>query len=598
MNFMVFSRSLFVFLLVSFCVCSAYAFDYVQNDSSLFFKYLNLASDQEFDLDERHLFSEKALEIAKRSNNTDAIMEAISKLGYIQAQKGQYAKAYDIFQSLIAMSDSVGYHTKVDYRRKAYLSNVFGLLHKELGEYDKAISYYFNSLSICDSINWIEGKASALTNIGVLYNISGSNLQAIKTLKMAAEISIANKIRNVQFDVFINLLDIYSQMNEFDSATIYANKVLDISYSNNSLYDQAFINNAFGNLYLQQEKFDKAVESFKASIKLSQDNGFAETLFEGLLSLAKSYIQLGDLIKADSVISSISNISGFSQMPVSVSRTLAVKSQLESHYGNYHKAYDLFKRSVDIRDSVDNSWEKVKYSEISAVYDMNLQKQKNLVLEQDVALKQYKIDQQKFIVYFSVLIAFSLAIVLFLIIRKRRFEHKTNELLLSRNRKITEQEQEIRINNEQKLKLELDSKNRQLTTFSLQTLKQSQSFDQVNEKIIELLNRDTINPETRKNLEHIIQLLHPVNSQNEWEEFKTYFEEVHPSFYANLKKLTPELTLHEQKICAYLRLGMTTKEIALITYRQVRSVESTRFRIRKKIGLTADKNLFDVLERL
>ena len=163
---------------------------------------------------------------------------------------------------------------------------------------------------------------------------------------------------------------------------------------------------------------------------------------------------------------------------------------------------------------------------------------------------------------------------------------------------INQQEKIIRVKNEENFEQELNYKNRQLTSFSLSALKQSKSLEVVSQQINELLHQHNIKPTTRKKLEQVMQHLRPLSSSKEWDEFRSYFEAVHPSFYTSLKQVAPDLTLHEQKICAYLRLGMNTKEIASITFRQVRTVESTRFRIRKKVGLTATDNLFEFLEKL
>ncbi len=589
-----------VLVVLSTSVISQDSIDPVLNKQQrdLFMKYLSLSRDEQFQLDERKLFSQKAISIAEKLNNPEALMEALSSNGYITAQEGHYVKAFDIFNRIMEISDSVGYNTPIDWRRKAYLNNVLGLIYKELGEYDMALSLYYESLSICDSVNWSEGVSTVLINIGVLYELTGNTGQAIDILNESKAIADSLNLTPRLIDIYINLMDIYIKTKAYDSALISGSRALDIAISNNNPYDQAFVETGFGKLYSMQGNFADAVSSLTKGIEISEKNGFDEIHLESLIELAAVYRKMEITTAADSVLHSASEIDNRILIPRLHVKLLLERSLTSSARGDFRSAYKLHRRAVFLQDSISNSWENVKYSEIETLYHMKLQKQRNMVLEKNLSIKQMQVKQQKFFIFISVGFLLILTWLVILFYRKRRFEHKTNMLLRERNEKIKNQEQVIRIKNEEVLRQELDYKNRQLTSFSLSALKQSESLDIIFQQINDLLNRQNIKQETRSKLEQVIAHLRPLNSQKEWDEFRSYFEAVHPSFYSSLKDIAPELTLHEQKICAYLRLGMTTKEIATITFRQVRSVESTRFRIRKKLGLTATDNLFDFLESL
>lgn len=80
-----------------------------------------------------------------------------------------------------------------------------------------------------------------------------------------------------------------------------------------------------------------------------------------------------------------------------------------------------------------------------------------------------------------------------------------------------------------------------------------------------------------------------------WEEFRHSFEQVNSSFYQNLDARYPGLTPSDRRFAALLSLGLTTKEIALMTNRSVRGVETSKFRLKKKMGLDASENLIQVL---
>ncbi len=71
-----------------------------------------------------------------------------------------------------------------------------------------------------------------------------------------------------------------------------------------------------------------------------------------------------------------------------------------------------------------------------------------------------------------------------------------------------------------------------------------------------------------------------------WKEFEIRFTEVHKEFYAKLAKINPNLTLNEKRLCAFLLLNMTTKEITCITGQSIKAIEQARFRLRKQLGIT------------
>ncbi len=191
-----------------------------QKQHEAFKKYLNLSSDEQFQLSERKLFAQKALDIARHSRNHNFLMEAYSSRGYIDAQQGHYADAFNTFSMIEKMSDSVGYNKPSDWRRKAYLANVMGLLYKELGEYDKALEHYYQALTIADSVHWTEGSSVALNNISILYNIQGNTKQAISILKDSWKLVKDKNQSNVLFDISINLLDMYTPTGKFRFCTL------------------------------------------------------------------------------------------------------------------------------------------------------------------------------------------------------------------------------------------------------------------------------------------------------------------------------------------------------------------------------------------
>jgi len=99
----------------------------------------------------------------------------------------------------------------------------------------------------------------------------------------------------------------------------------------------------------------------------------------------------------------------------------------------------------------------------------------------------------------------------------------------------------------------------------------------------------------------IFELVGHTNTQlnkNAWENFEQQFSQVFPEFYTMLAKKFPNLTANERKLCSLLRMNLSSKEIANLTYLEPNSVDVARYRIRQKLGLEKDANLVSYLMNL
>ena len=98
--------------------------------------------------------------------------------------------------------------------------------------------------------------------------------------------------------------------------------------------------------------------------------------------------------------------------------------------------------------------------------------------------------------------------------------------------------------------------------------------------------------ETQKALQHIIKEIDTtLKVQEDWKQFEYHFDRVHGDFLTRLTSEFLDLTPGEQKLCAFLRLKMDTKEIANLMGVSLRGVEVARYRLRKKLELDSHQNL-------
>lgn len=94
-----------------------------------------------------------------------------------------------------------------------------------------------------------------------------------------------------------------------------------------------------------------------------------------------------------------------------------------------------------------------------------------------------------------------------------------------------------------------------------------------------------------KNLNSLINKYKFQSNHSNWEEFETLFTKVNTSFWEKLNELCPTLTPNERKICVFLKLNMSNKDIALITLQSEEALKKSRLRLRKKFDLDRSTNL-------
>lgn len=82
-----------------------------------------------------------------------------------------------------------------------------------------------------------------------------------------------------------------------------------------------------------------------------------------------------------------------------------------------------------------------------------------------------------------------------------------------------------------------------------------------------------------------------MNTEDDWKLFLIKFEEKHSGFFKKMKKLYPELTSSDLRLCACLKLNLETKEIASLMNLSVKAIENNRYRLRKKMNLQTTDNL-------
>ena len=129
-------------------------------------------------------------------------------------------------------------------------------------------------------------------------------------------------------------------------------------------------------------------------------------------------------------------------------------------------------------------------------------------------------------------------------------------------------------------------------------VKKNKILSEIADKLMDI-KKNAVKEETKSAIIKIARELHLNTDDEVWDEFEIRFKQVHGEFYEKLISQFPDLSPNEQKICAFLRLNMTTKEISDLTGQRIHTLEVERTRLRKKLGITNTKtNLVSFLSKI
>jgi DNA-binding CsgD family transcriptional regulator len=174
------------------------------------------------------------------------------------------------------------------------------------------------------------------------------------------------------------------------------------------------------------------------------------------------------------------------------------------------------------------------------------------------------------------------------------FKQQTEILRLEKDK----QEKELIELKNQQLLLEVEHQGKELASSTMHIVQKSEKLLSIKEKlkhISHITNDSKIKPEISELIKNIDK---DTLIDKDWEKFELYFNNIHTSFTQSLKEKFPNLSANDIKMCAYLRMNLSTKEIASILNISARGVEISRYRLRKKMDLENATNLTDFLLRL
>lgn len=437
------------------------------------------------------------------------------------------------------------------------------------GDYDKAMSIYTNALDIAEKNKFNNLIGYIYDYIGDLYREKFMRTEAIKRYEAAAE---CFKKENNTDSYACALRDVGREYAEMDSlshalhilivADSVANKTKNIEVT-------ASINNALGNIYAMQNKYDKAEKYLLKALLTGREN------MPDYVALIDLYTTSGSINKAKELLSKIPQ-----DNPQYTCSIKYLYYQIYNAEENYKEALVNLEEYVNMVDSIVYADSQSKILDIESKYN-------HLKISKEV--DRLKIKQQSYIIISIICIITLLLITIgYLLYRKKakeKIQRQRDELYLIKTNLLN-------------VSLELEKKKRLLDTFK----EKNEYYNKMQEEIIlltanykELQNKSLENSPLFKELTHLTTQNKPRNNRSlitdeQWKLITDEITHIYPNLHRYIYSLCPDLQIQDFMYCCLYMYGFDTNAEAQLINITVDSVIKKRLRLRQKLGITLPNN--------
>jgi tetratricopeptide (TPR) repeat protein len=516
-------------------------------------------------------YFERSAVIEEELNGKESRMfiDRTADIGYCYLMTSRYEDALGYFQQAANLAQQSNYLEEVANN----LSNI-ATIYVEWGDYAEAVDCFAKVLTL-DKKAGIKDKISTdLNNIGKMYELLGNYDQAIDHYRQALVLEMKTG-KKARIAVRLNNLGTaLKAAGKYDEALKYLQQALEIEQSLGNTEKVGKRLHHIGNTYFAMGQFDRSLVYFNQAFAIYDRMDLKDELARLYNSFGNLYLALKDNGKATEYLLKSQELAVLNKLKPLQASNLKSLSEAYAAKGEYHAAFEAMRNLKALEDSVFSKESEKKLAEFRARFENEKFKLENEVLRKEAESKRKTNLLIGITLSASILILLSLVFIFRLRARNARQEKAMVQQRAEQYRK------------------DLEFRNRELAFNAMNIIRSNEAMSEMVEKVKSALN----DRESIKGLYSVLINTRNASKENSWKEFEVRFTQVHKEFYDVLNLEFPDLTPNEKKLCAFLRLNMTTKDIASITHQSVQSINVARTRLRKKMNLAnSDENLVNFL---
>ena len=481
------------------------------------------------------------------------------------------------YQNLVLRGDTLNAIASL-----AQQARTFGHQAHYKDSYDKL----WKGLMLADRANLEKAKAYLYLRIGRHYSFYKRRNKALEYFDLSRQamkkLLLEEKIKPAALaDFYYISCATYRELGEPSWAKVYLDSCLMFHSTFESQISEAYLQFEQAHLLKENNLLDSAISTYKKLLPWIEeyDPGYQTLVYT---YMGDTYQKMGDYARTEQYYKKALEISSIYKSHIDFTPLVHTKlSQLYFEEGDLTSAYDRLKLVKELDGNFFDSRSENNRPLLEIQDAFRLEK-----ASKEEQLKEQKLIQleneekvlflQRTILIVSLIFLTSIGLLYFNHVNSR---HKTEKQLIRKK-----QELEIQKANEI-----VELKNRELSASTLKLIQKDEFINSLKAKVSENGDKTSI-----QEIKRILNSISVGNEQN-WKEFEARFVDVNKDFYARLKKRFPGLTQGDLKLCALIKLNFSSKDMAKLMGISVESVHTTRYRLRKKLGLERKENLTEFI---
>ena len=518
--------------------------------------------------------------------------DSLIRIGIEAMHRNNHVKSMELLTKARAIAEKNRW-----YKQEFLAINNIGANYYSLLEYGEALNYYLEAYTI--ALKQLEPKHEmiVLNNIAILYSKEQKHNKANEYFLKAYKIAEENNDRLKMGLYATNLGNVASETNKPPLARKYFEQAVSLLKENPQLLILAKL--GLADCDLAEGKTREARNAAEQLYKITANRDFNDVGISLLTVIAKSYLTEGNFPMAISYCN----------------KMLALKPNLDTKVNLFNMLSEAslktrsYEDAVAFKDSVIRTNAAIESVKNGKLFENSRVKFEIQNYQNEIALKESVMANERKIFYSILTIIVIIVVFVILSLRNISVKHKQKKLIAERSEQILALELEkeksdslllekqfaeketITLLEQERLKNELESRNRKLSAKALYLSGRNQLIEEVLADLStlpQLSNDESVS-------KHIEKLKNHLHAGNEWDNFITHFEEVNHGFLQALKAKHPNLTANDIRFISYIYMNLSTKEIASMLNITTESCRKRKERISTKLELSNDINLYDYL---
>lgn len=514
------------------------------------------------------------VEFAKADLPDSIIAETHLEIASILNKQGLQVQSMEYYISALDYYNNAGRILET-----GWFYNDIGNIYFQQGMYGKAQQHYQKAREIFIEREELYPEATIVNNLALIAIEKDDFNKAMILFNEALELRVRYGKQPYLIAHSYNYIGgLYLRMGQMKAAMAYYQKVIDIGITEGAGNSRGLSLQAMGDIYFKMDEQQTAIEHFR----LAEESFISDY---NPKYLAELYIRLAEIYEtegvADSAVKYLNKALPIVEQHRFVKLNITVLNQLIELNEDLGKQEKILSYYEQLNHAIQSRYKtELRHSLEQVEIQLELSMHKQKLGEKETQLNTTK--QQR---NFAIITGFLLFLLIWMLYR--RYEQ---------NKKLTEKERQIASDKQKAISEQLDLKKKELVNKAMCLVQKNDLISNVNHEIHYLY--DILDA---KKEDHLFNSLYSLtdstlHSEEDWISFEEQFSTIFPSFFGKLSKEYPMLKAKDIKFCAYLKLDMSTNDIAKLMGISIRSVESRRYRLRKKMKLTKGNNLSHLIK--